>query len=66
MTGRKLYDTLCDAWAKQPHWATSSTSNTTLKPKPIAWPFLTNGERSAFNAAARALTPKKQPRSGAA
>ena len=56
MTGRRLYDALCDAWAREGSFPRSQSK--ILAEVPRAWPFLTAADRATFNAAARALTPK--------
>lgn len=68
MTGRRLYDELCDSWqlTQRRHWDNVKKryfgdSGAVLEGIPVAWAFLTNEERTAFHRAARRLTPKKRP-----
>lgn len=63
MTGRRLYDALTDGWAEENKW--SRAAAVWLKEVPPAWRFLSGAERTAFNAAARALTPKPNRHRGA-
>ena len=50
MTGRRLYDLLCDGWIEQTNW--SREHGNLLPAQLLAWPFLTAAERSALNKAA--------------
>lgn len=61
MTGRRLYDALTDAWATNESW--NRTSGNLMRQEPLAWPFLSVGERRSLNKAAAALTPTKSSRS---
>lgn len=63
MTGRRLYDLHCDAiasktsrWQRQQGYVTGCEDDTS----PAAWPFLSDADRSVWNALARRITPKKR------
>jgi hypothetical protein len=61
MTGRRLYDLFCDAWAGQAEWCReSSTNELGLSSAPVAWPFLSGYEQSTFNRAATRIRGRKR------
>jgi hypothetical protein len=61
MTGRKLYDLLCDAYAEQGTWGRQFAQFFPGKDEPIvAWAFLSQTERRAFSRAAAKATPKRR------
>lgn len=63
MTGRRLYDAVCDGWSKQ--WQGYRKHSAVLRfipQEPVHWSFLGDSERRAFNDAARRLTPKPKPK----
>lgn len=60
MTGRRLYDLVCDGWALSGSYTRGSEFNTLLPKAPLAWPFLSDQERRAFSHAAARATPKRK------
>lgn len=55
MTGRRLYDLLCDAHAARDLWYRRNANMLGLKEELVAWPHLSVGERRMFNQAAARL-----------
>lgn len=58
MTGRRLYDLVCDGWASTGEYWRSPERGTNvlgLPAKPPAWPFLSDAEKRTFNSAAARL-----------
>lgn len=59
MTGRRLYDLLCDEWARNRLYERERAPNL-LRVTPPAWPFLEPAERSTLNRTAERSTPKRR------
>lgn len=56
MTGRRLYDLICDGWHAQGGWGRTRDYNVLLPPTPVAWPFLSGYEQKALSQAAARIS----------
>lgn len=48
MTGRRLYDLLCDEWSKRGVYDRDRGKVMRCQ-EPVAWPFLSHAERTTFS-----------------
>lgn len=56
MTGRRLYELICDGWGGHQLWQRTSDYNRLGLPADLpAWPFLSYAEKRTFNLAAARL-----------
>lgn len=59
MTGRRLYDLMCDEWAKETQWAREKAEFFPQNP-PFAWAFLKHADRATFNRVAARIKSTKR------
>jgi ribosomal protein L7/L12 len=70
MTGRRLYEIVCDEVKRSralfDTYGDDSTTDRNFEKTPVAWAFLKQNERSAWNASAKRISPKPKPKGAAA